>query len=144
MKTESSVTFSDRIRICVDDNIRFSGLILSIWNSIHWEDLSRLLPNSSASQNLHRPPRDACTCQRRRHRHDEPRRHVRAGLQPAERVIPADTSSFRRHLPPQRGRHRDARGGNDAGPHARTARCPRRDPHPLHPPLEDRLRACRS
>jgi hypothetical protein len=50
--------------------------------------------------------------------------------------------------PPQRGRHcdaqRDARGGNDVGaarPDRAPAHRPRRDPHPLRPPLEDRLRA---
>jgi hypothetical protein len=37
---------------------------------------------------------------------------VRAGLQPAEGVAPAEaSSSFRRHLPPQRGRHRDDAAG---------------------------------
>jgi hypothetical protein len=79
--------------------------------------------------------------------HDEPRRHVRAGLQLAECVTPAKTSSFCSHLPPQRGHYRDAQqdahGGNDiVAVHSdrALARHLRRDPHLLRPPLEDYLR----
>ncbi|KAF2927927.1 hypothetical protein DAI22_06g240806 [Oryza sativa Japonica Group] len=83
---------------------------------------------------------------RRRHRREQPRRHVRARLQPPQRVGMAGAGdagdAVGRHLPPQRGRHgdaeRDARGGDvpaarpERAPGRRGAppRRPRREAHP--------------
>jgi hypothetical protein len=91
------------------------------------------------------------------HRHHEPRRHVRARLQPPQRlavaVAAAAGPAAPRHLPPQRGGHgdarRDARGGEAGGagperPRRRRgapARVRRRQARPPGPRLEHRLAA---
>ncbi|RCV22050.1 hypothetical protein SETIT_4G188900v2 [Setaria italica] len=104
---------------------------------------------------LRGPPAGAGARQGRGHRHHQPHRHVRARLQPPQRIAVAGTAARRRHLPPERGGHGDARrdaggdgvgaAGSERAPCRRgaTARGPRREAHPLGPALEHRLGAAR-